>query len=375
MNPTIRFATGLAFVASMAFAAGQEYVPGVVLVRFRPAPRASTAILHRLHARIAKRLGSLGVDEVKLPKGVSVEAAMEVLRGEPDVVYAEPDYVVRLFSDDPYFGRQWELPKISAPQAWGITRGNPLVLVASLDTGVDLTHPELAGQIAASKNFTGTGSATDGNGHGTHTAGIVAALTDNGIGTASLGYNTRLLVGKVVADSGQGDVLTVIQGILWAEQNGARVITMSFGTSSASSALQDAVTDAWNHGIVIVAAAGNTGTSQKQYPAACDGCIAVAATDENDQRCSFSTFGSWVHLAAPGKNILSLYRGHGYATMSGTSMAAPHVAALAALMWANGARSNMAIRNTLINSGDPTTGFSGFTALRINARRALVRLP
>lgn len=358
----------------MGLASGQDYVPGVVLVKFRPAARAS-GVLHRLGASIVKRLGGLGVDEVRLSKGASVEAAVGVLRSDPAVVYAEPDFVVRLFSDDPYFGRQWELPRISAPQAWGITRGNPLVLVASLDTGVDLTHPDLAGQISASKNFVGPGSATDGNGHGTHTAGIVAALTDNGVGTASLGYNTRLLIGKVVADSGQGDVQTVIQGILWAEQSGARVITMSFGTSSASDALQDAVTDAWNHGIVVVAAAGNTGTTQKQYPAACDGCIAVAATDENDQRCSFSTFGNWVHVAAPGKNILSLFRGHGYATMSGTSMAAPHVAALAALMWANGARTNLAIRNALINSGDPTTGFSGFTTLRINARRALIRLP
>ncbi|HWA83758.1 MAG TPA: S8 family serine peptidase [Fimbriimonadaceae bacterium] len=375
MKTRLCFALAIALAAFGAVASAQDYVPGVVLVKFRANARQPFGTINRLHARVENKVSRIGVERIRLARGGSVEAAVAAFRRDPDVLYAEPDYRVRIFDNDPYFNQQWDLPIIDAPEAWQITTGNPLVLVASLDTGADLTHPDLAGQIAASKNLIGGGSAVDGNGHGTHTAGTVAALTNNGIGVASLGCKTRLLIGKVIGDNGQGDIQAVIDGIVWAETSGARVITMSFGTTSPSSALQDAVSDAWNSGIVVVAAAGNNGTTQKVYPAACDGCIAVAATDKNDRRCSFSSFGDWVHLSAPGLSILSLYRSHGYAIMSGTSMAAPHVAALAALLWANGARSNVSIRNALINSADPTTGFNGFPAPRINARRAILRLP
>ncbi|HVT14040.1 MAG TPA: S8 family serine peptidase [Fimbriimonadaceae bacterium] len=375
MKNRLRLSIAIALTVLGAIARGQGYAPGVVLVKFRPSARQPFGTINRLHARVERTVARLGIQRVRLAGGGSVMSAVAALRRDPDVLYAEPDYYVRIFDNDPYFTRQWDLPIISAPQAWAITTGNPLVLVASLDTGADLTHPDLVGQIAASKNLIGGGSAIDGNGHGTHTAGTIAALTNNGVGVASLGYHTRLLIGKVVADNGQGDIQAVIDGIVWAETNGARVITMSFGTTSSSSALQDAVSDAWNSGIVVVAAAGNYGTTQKVYPAACDGCIAVAATDESDRRCSFSSFGDWVHLSAPGHNIISLYRSHGYAIMSGTSMAAPHVAALAALLWANGARSNVSIYTALVNSADATTGFNGFPAPRINARRALLRLP
>jgi thermitase len=244
-----------------------------------------------------------------------------------------------------------------------------------LDTGVDLNHPDLAGRIADSKNLLGGGLAQDGNGHGTHVAGTVAANTNNGIGVASLAYQTRLLVGKVVGDNGQGTLATVALGIGWAADSGAKVISMSLGVTTPSQTLQEAINDAWNRDIVVVAAAGNLGTNQKVYPAACDNCIAVAATDQSDRKCHFSNFGSWVHVAAPGLNIVSLYRNGGFATLSGTSMAAPHVAALAALLWAQGARSNQRVRTLIETSGDPATGFSTFITRRINARNALLRLP
>ncbi len=329
-----------------------------------------------LHATVTAHLKGISVDRVDLPAGIPVQRAIAELRRDPAVQYAEPDYIVRILDvDDPFLRMQWDLKLIDAPAAWGITTGSPNVLVAMLDTGIQFNHPDLAGQIAGSKNFIGLGPATDLNGHGTHTAGTVAAKTDNHFGIASLGYQTRLLIGKVVNDQGNGDLLTVASGVDWAVQSGAKVISMSLGTPSFSQTMQDAINEAWDHGLVVVAAAGNTGTNQPIYPAACHHCIAVAATDDEDVRASFSSFGSWVHVAAPGKNILSLFKGSSYAILSGTSMAAPHVAALAALLWANGARSNATIRIAIENSGDPTTGFNHYPVQRINARRALLRLP
>jgi len=360
----------------VAFAAGQTYVPGRILVKFRSEPAASGRTLAALGGKVIGQLAEHAIECVQLPHGASVPAVVARLRANSGVEFAEPDYVVRIFGvDDPLFSQQWDLTKIGAPAAWAITTGNPSVLVAVLDTGVDFNHPDLAGQIAGSMNFVGTGPADDGNGHGTHTAGTVAARTDDGIGVASLGYNSRLLIGKVVADNGLGDLYTVAQGIDWAADNGAKVITMSLGTTSFSQTLEESVESAWNRGVVVVAAAGNNGNTVPVYPAACVDCIAVAATDQFDRRCSFSTFGSWVHVAAPGLDILSTYPGNSYRVLSGTSMAAPHVAALAALLWANGARSNQTIRTALYSSGNPTGGFGRYAALRINARSALLRLP
>jgi thermitase len=298
------------------------------------------------------------------------------LRALPGVEFAEPNYTFTISDvDDPLYPEQWSLDRVSAPSAWNLTIGNPAVLVAVLDTGADLNHPDLAGQIAGSQNFVGFGAATDENGHGTHTAGTIAARTNNGIGVASLGYQTRLLIGKVATDRGVGSVAAVVQGLEWAVANGARVVNMSFTFAGPSTALEDAVNDAWNHGIVVVAAAGNSGSSIKTYPGAYEHCIAVAATTAMDARAGFSNYGPWVSVAAPGDEILSLYKHGQTAYMSGTSMAAPHVSALAALLWANGGRSNDSIRYAIVSSGSPTLGFGAFPVLRINARNALLRIP
>jgi thermitase len=184
-----------------------------------------------------------------------------------------------------------------------------------------------------------------------------------------------LLIGKVVGDDGHGTLATVAAGIEWAADSGAKVINMSLAGDSFSSTLRDAVDDAWSRGIVLVAAAGNNGNNAYMYPAAYEHCIAVAATDQLDRRCGFSNYGNWVHVSAPGSSILSLRSGGGTTLMSGTSMAAPHVSALAALLWANGGRSNNSIRFAILSSGDPTTGFFQFPAPRINARKALLRAP
>jgi thermitase len=358
-----------------ALATGQGYVPGEVLVKFRPAT-ASTRALSRVGGIVVQRLHHIDVNRIRVATNLAIPMALARLRALPEVEYAEPNYIVTVTDvNDPLYANQWALRKIFAPLAWNRTHGSSGVLVAVLDTGVDLTHPDLIGKIAGTQNFVSTGPVDDVFGHGTHTAGTVAANTNNGVGVASLGYDTRLLIAKVVGDNGQGSLSTVAAGIEWAADNGAKVISMSVAGSDFSNTLRDAVDDAWNQGIVLVAAAGNNGSNAYMYPAAFEHCIAVAASDELDRRCSFSTYGSWVHISAPGNHILSLRRGGGTAYMSGTSMACPHVAALAALLWANGGRTNNSIRFAILSSGDPTTGFGQYPAPRINARKALLRAP
>lgn len=371
----LRNLAALAILLLAATGLGQGYVSGEVLVKFR-APFRVSKTMQSLGARVVQRLPEIDVSRVELPAGISVEQAVRMFGQDPKVEYAEPNYYLQLQGvNDPMFPQQWDLQKISAPSAWMICMGSQNVLVAVLDTGADLSHPDLAGRIAGSKNFIGVGPVQDENGHGTHTAGTIAAATNNGIGVASLGYQTRLLVGKVVTDHGGTTVSVVAQGIAWAADNGAKVVSMSIGLPNDSNTLHAAVDDAWNRGLVLVAAAGNNANTQRLYPAAYSNCIAVAATDQADRRCSFSSYGDWVHVSAPGQSILSLYKHGGTATLNGTSMATPHVAALAALLWANGARSNAAIRSAILNSGDPTTGFGLYPTRRINARRALLRLP
>jgi thermitase len=365
----------LSVLSLCAMGSAQGYVRGEVLVKIRGNASPDRA-LNRVRGFVMQRLSRVAVARIHLPDDVSVPMALIRLRSLPEVEYVEPNYLVHTTDvNDPLYPSQWALNKIKAPYAWNRTHGSPQVLVAVLDSGVDLTHPELVGKIAGTQNFVGTGPVDDVFGHGTHTAGTIAANTDNGLGVASLGYETRILVGKVVDDNGQGNLATVAMGIEWAANNGAKVVSMSLAGISFSSTLKDVVDDAWSRGIVLVAAAGNYGNNAYTYPAAYDKCIAVAATDESDRRCSFSTYGSWVHVAAPGNRILSLNNHGGTALMSGTSMATPHVAALAALLWANGVQSNNSIRFILLSSGDPTTGFGPYPTPRINARKALLRAP
>lgn len=372
-----RFLCSLLLLLAAILAHGQAYMPGEVLVKYQPGYGAALSrSLYFSGLRQIDYAARLGICHLALPRGMSVRYAVQRLRNMPGIEYAEPNYIFQLDDvDDPLFPQQWSLAKISAPAAWNFTIGAPQVLVAVLDSGADLSHPDLAGQIAGSQNFVGFGDATDNNGHGTHTAGIIAARTNNGIGVASLGYQTRLLIGKVATDQGVGSVATVIQGLEWAIASGAKVVNMSFTFPSPSQALEDAIDDAWDSGLVLVAAAGNSGVTTKTYPGAYDHCIAVAATKSNDARASYSNYGSWVEVAAPGDEILSLYKHGQTAILSGTSMAAPHVAALAALLWANGARSNFGIRYAIDSSGAPTLGFGPYPVLRINARNAMLRFP
>jgi thermitase len=229
--------------------------------------------------------------------------------------------------NDPYFDKQWALKKI---QLLLVTAGDPEVLIAILDTGIDQQHEDLAGKVVASVNFSDSPTASDLNGHGTHVAGIIAATTDNGIGGAGVVPGCRLFNVKVADDNGMVWASSIAKGIVWAVDNGAKVINISLVVPSSSPALEQAIDYAWSKGVVVIAGAGNNIKSIPVYPAAYSKVTAVAAIDHKGELWLKSNYGDWVDAYAPGVEIYSTLPGNNYGYQSGTSMATAYVSAVAA---------------------------------------------
>ncbi len=375
-------ASGLAALASHDGDQGTSYTE--ILVKFKPDTDASTiAEVHRQNAgTVVDTIPQLGVQVVQVPTSQAT-ARLVSYASNPFVEYAETDSRGQLAAvpDDTDFSRQWGLTTVQAPQAWDITHGSSNIQIAILDTGIDQDHPDLQAKIVASQIFSGSATLDDVYNHGTHVAGIAAAITDNATGVAGLGYDSSLMIGKVFTDNGLVSASWLAQGITWAVDNGAEVINMSIVFTSPSSVIENAINYAWDHGVVLVASAGNTGSDESSspiYPAAYDNVIAVAATQADDTLAGFSTYGNWVDVAAPGLSILSTVATppHEYRSMSGTSMAAPHVAGLAALAFdtvsdSNGnGRLNDEVRYAIESTCDDI-GVSGIGNGRINAYQAL----
>ncbi|MEV4279493.1 S8 family serine peptidase [Actinoplanes xinjiangensis] len=279
---------------------------------------------------------------------VSAERIISSARRAAGTVSVEIDRKVRALDmpegEDTYREYQWDLDKMSVPEAWEHSTGTDVV-VAVIDTGVDGNHPDLAGNVLTGYDAIDDteGGDSDGNGHGTHVAGTVAAVTGNGEGIAGVAPDARILPVKVLDADGTGWTSDTAEGIVWAVDNGAQVINLSLGADSSTEAEEAAVAYAVENGVTVVAAAGNEREvgSPTSYPAAYDGVIAVAATDADDEIAEYSNRGDYVDVAAPGSGILSTYPadlsedGSEYAELDGTSMAAPHVAAVAALIKAS----------------------------------------
>jgi thermitase len=250
---------------------------------------------------------------------------------EQEPVYSQPSAVE---PTDEHLERQWAISKIMASQAWQVTSGDPSVIIAVLDTGIDRWHEDLAGKVVAEVNFADSPIATDIYGHGTHTAGIIAAAAEDGLGMTGVAYKCRLMNVKIADEGGTWSASVVAKGIIWAVDNGANVINMSLSASEPSSDLEQAVNYAWSKGAVVVCAAGNRTGTKPIYPAFYTSCIAVAATDSNDSLASWSGCGDWVDVAAPGVHIFSTLPFNDYGYKSGTSMAAAYVSGLAGLLFA-----------------------------------------
>lgn len=358
-----------------------DYSPSEIIIKYKTTTQENEKekLRKNLKTLLRYKIQKLNIDVVKIQEG-SVEEKIKQYQANPQVLYAEPNFRTQAFAitNDTSLTQQWGLFKINAandtqPSAWDTTTGDPTIKIAILDTGIETSHPELSEKIITSANFTDSPTTSDQAGHGTHVAGIAAAASNNGNGIAGAGYNTSLLNGKVLGDNGSGYYSWLASGIIWAADQGAQVINMSLGGSSASTTLEDAINYAWNKGSVIVAAAGNSGNSQLNYPGYYQNVIAVAATDTNDAKASFSTYGNWVDVAAPGVSIYSTYKDNSYSSLSGTSMATPFAAGTSALIWAKGTcATNTCVREQLEKTADPINGTGTYwTWGRINAYSAV----
>ena len=334
-----------------------KYVPGEIIVKFKSDPDVTSN--DKLEKFDLKKVRVLA-DKIYLTKanGNDIYAEIEKLKKNSDVLYAEPNYIISLppqsagpapavsdnsimsYPNDPMFASQYAHRNCATVQGWSFTLGNPNIIVAVVDTGVDLNHPDLRGKLVVGYDFVDNdNNPMDAQGHGTHCAGIVGAITNNGVGVAGFAPNCKIMPVRVLDNAGNGNMANIVSGINYASTHGARVISLSLGGTAYSQALADSVKMAFNYNAVVVAAMGNSGKREQYYPAALPGVIGVGATDAGNQHASFSTYGNWMSVAAPGNAILSTLptyaNGTGrtnYGTLNGTSMSCPAVAGLAALV-------------------------------------------
>lgn len=406
--------------AQLGNASADKYVPGRVLVKFRPnvRPIAIRAAHLAVAGEIVQSFDSVeGLQLVKVPAASRLSDALATYRANPDVLYAEPDYIVHSFQtpNDPLFSSLWSLlnsgqsggtpgADIKATQAWNITTGSSSVIVAVIDTGVDYNHPDLAANI-----FTGPicpggvvchgintvqGSALspndpfDDNGHGTHVSGTIGALGNNALGVTGINWNVTILPCKFLGPNGAGDVAGAIKCLDFIKNlkdtGGLNIVASnnSWGGGDFSQALQDAIDRQRQSGIMFIAAAGNDFSNNDvlpAYPASfpLPNIISVAATDRNDHRAFFSNVGKHsVHLGAPGQDILSTLPAATYGLDSGTSMATPHVTGVAALLSAQDpTRDWRSIKNLLLAGGDANADMAQtVSGRRVNAFGSLTCL-
>jgi len=353
-----------------------EIVPNQLIVQFH-ADTASNRIaeIHK-DRQCEVLLTDDTIGFVLLRTKQSVEQALQTYLKLVEIDYAEPNYrfhALDVTPNDPHFSTYQYGPQlIHAPEAWELTTSSTDIRIAIVDTGIQTDHPDLSDKLAGGYDFVSNGPVqSDPNGHGTHVAGIAAAVTNNRLGIAGIAPAASILPVRVLDQSGTGTLDQVARGIIFAAQQGAQVINLSLGAPYNSNLLQRAITYACSLGAVVVAGVGNDNSRTPIYPAAYSDVIAVAAVNEHDRKSIFSNYGEWVDVAAPGSEILSTFLNGNYAYLSGTSMAAPHVAGLAALLASQGRR-NEEIRSVIVSTADPILGTGMHWVYgRINANRAV----
>lgn len=325
--------------------------------------------------RSAGYIRPLNLHVVELPDGVDEVAAMRALRKNRDLKYVELDVAVApaVSVTDPAYGSSWALPKIQAPAAWDSANGSG-VTIAILDTGIDSAHPDLAPNLVPGWNvYDNTSNTADVHGHGTWVAGVAAMAANNGKGSAGVAWGSKIMPVRIADANGYAYWSTVAQGIYWAADHGARVVNVSYNGVSGSATVQSAAQYLRNKGGVVVVAAGNSGGQESI--AANDSLLTVAATDQNDARASFSSYGSYVDLAAPGVSIYTTTVGGGYSGASGTSFASPVVAAAAALLLSANSTLTPADVDRILKTTALDLGTAGadpyFGSGRVDAARAV----
>ncbi|MFH1777972.1 MAG: S8 family peptidase [Candidatus Omnitrophota bacterium] len=405
----------------------QEYVPGEILIKFKSTTEQAVinAMVQSNGLCLIRDYDQIGISWLQLPSGMSVEEAVTQYSQREDVEFVQPNYIGirKLFSntpDDTYFSRLWGLHNtgqtvnsttgtndadIDAPEAWDLHTGSSSVVVAVVDTGIDLDHPDIAANIWINTDeIAANGIDDDGNGyiddingwdfvdgdntpsdsnlvgHGTHVSGIIGAVGNNTAGVTGVCWQIKIMPLQAFDILGTATTSTIIASINYAIANGAKVINASYGGCFIDYAEQSAMESVNNASISFVAAAGNEASNNDEaplYPASYDfsNIIAVAASDQNDALAHFSNYGAnSVDVAAPGVNIYSTFPDNTYIFADGTSMATPFVSGLAALLFSYSSTYTAAeLRQLIINSVDSLPGLSGkiVSGGRINAYNAL----
>lgn len=377
-------------------------IEGQILINFNPSYTDAqiNTFLEPYNARVKHKIEAVNLTVVEVPKGREDEIIRQI-ENEPIVGSVGRDDAVQILykPNDTDYGLQWGFKntgqairnvtgKVNADvgieSAWDVTRGNG-VKVAILDSGINMSHPDLAAKVIAQKVFTTT-TIEDNNGHGTHVAGIIGATTNNAFGVAGTCPDCKFVIGKVVSDNGVGPTSLTIEGITWAADQGAKVINLSVGTKASTISqtnitnYETAITYAMQKGAVVVAAAGNENSSEFFYPAANPNVVSVGATTNKDEKAAFSNYGSFVKVAAPGKDIYSTLPNHAnsrnilnYGYSSGTSMAGPIVSGIAALVWTTQyGTSPTSVINRIYSTADKIAGTGQYwTHGRVNAAKAV----
>lgn len=352
------------------------WAKGRILVETRAglADSEFNKVLSRHGGRSVRRMSKIQVHVVDLPIGADERTTVELLKRNPLIKSAEVDMLIApdQVGNDTYYASAWHLPKIQAPTAWDSSLGTG-VTIAILDSGVDGTHPDLAGKMVPGWNFYDkNANTTDVFGHGTKVAGSAAATSNNGTGVTGVAWNAKIMPVRISDTTGYAFYSTIAEGIYWAADNGAKVVNISYAVQGSVS-IQNAANYLRSKGGLVVNSAGNTGALDST--AANGALISVSATDGSDLRAGWSSFGDYVDVSAPGAGIWTTTRGGGYAAVSGTSFASPVTAGVIALMMS----ANPALKPTEIESILKSTaldlGAAGvdreFGAGRVNAAAAV----
>jgi type VII secretion-associated serine protease mycosin len=377
-----------------------------IAVKYKTPPARPTGMT-QIQAIDAQPLSAVGYDVVTVPAGSDPRETLRRLSQDPNVESAEPvqrmgrprkpkraqpvDLLQNPFGGngrDPLRNQQWGLDKVEADAAWKVNRGASSVVLAVVDSGIDPNHPDLRDKLV--KGWSAVGGShniKDEDGHGTHCAGIAAAASGNGMGIAGIAPNVKIMPVRVLDANGEGEDKDIAAGVVWAANHGASVISMSVGSYESTRVMRDAIAYAQKKNVLVVAAMGNDGNSQPNFPAQYKGVMAVGATDSRDRLADFSNTGNWISVTAPGVEILStmptypctstkLGASKSYSKDDGTSMATPYVAGLAALVRSRWPELSADQVKQTIEMTATDLGAKGFDNRfghgRINARRAVL---
>lgn len=383
---TLVVALGAALLPAQAFAADEaQWVPGRLLVQ----PRAGLSeaefdkIIKKQGGKQVGKIEGINVRVIQLPPQASEKAVEALLKNNKHLKFAERDMLVKpSTTNDPYYANGWHLPKIGTPTAWQTSSGRNVV-IAILDSGVDPDHPDLVSKLVPGWNtYNNNADTADVYGHGTKVAGAAAAATNNSVGVAAVAADALVMPMRVTGADGWASYSAIASALTWASDRGARVANVSFYAVESSSSARSAAQYMKNKGGLVVTAAGNYGVEETIAPS--DTMITVSATDSNDNKASWSSYGSFVDVAAPGTSIYSTVNGGGYGSVSGTSFSSPITAGVVALMMsANPALTPADLEKALYSSAVDlgTAGFDKYfgngrvdAAAAVAATKAVVKV-